>query len=197
MEMKLSRGLGIVALVVLILAAGSWYSSTRPEELDYVAPLDKDNEINSVFQRHDDHDLVITTALALVWNDTLDTGEAMTTLKLRYLFTNEGERPIQVQFVHGYLMTPGESWDHFTHIANLTDVEAFGLVAEQSEGRELEGSVINDDSVLVVQVRYGYITEVGAVEASRDVFLELPIERSPGATPVSVPGTPVASPVTG
>jgi hypothetical protein len=191
MGMKHSKELGIaiVVVLVLVLAVGSWYSSRGPEELEYTSPLAKDNEIHSVFQRNADQDLVITTALALVWTDA-----AQTTVTLRYLFTNEGERPLQVEFIHGYLMTPGEAWRDFTHIANLTDVKPFGLTTGQSEGRELKGSVVSDDAVLVVQVRYTYFTGNGIAEAPRDVFLELPVRQAlDDATPVA---TPIATPVT-
>jgi hypothetical protein len=104
---------------------------------------------------------------------------------LRHLFTNQEDSPLVVQFVHAYLMSPGEPWGELTYIANLTNQAPFGLTPGQSEGREFFGSAINADTTLVVQVRYVSLDPNVTVQQETDVFLELPIrsETATTATP--------------
>jgi hypothetical protein len=196
--MRLSHVLSFGCIVILVVAGLFWTLGQQAADPapapDVASPLDADNELWAIFTRHTETDLVVTTASSVTWSEDVSPDTTATNVTLRYLFTNQGESPLVVQFVHAYLKSPGESWDEFTYIANLTDHAPFGLNPGQSEGREFIGSVINDDTTLVVQVHYGLLDLDGAVQQETDVFLELPIrpETAPIATPIS---TPIASPV--
>jgi hypothetical protein len=183
-----SSGILSLGIVVILLVAGlAWTMGEQSADpgpaSDTDAPIDADT------------DLMVTTASSVAWSEEVDLNTTATKINLRYLFTNQGDEPLVVQFVHAYLMSPGEPWHEFTHIANLTNHAPFGLTPGQSEGREFIGSAINDDSILVVQVRYVSLDPDVTVQQETDVYLELPIrlETAPIATPSASPiATPIA-----
>jgi hypothetical protein len=190
--------LSLGCIVILLVAGLFWTLGERaadpPPAPDTASPLDADNELWSIFTRHMETDLVVTTASSVAWSEEIQPNTTATTVTMRYLFTNQGDDPLVVQFVHAYLMSPGEPWHEFTHIANLTNHAPFGLAPGQSEGREFVGSAINNDTTLVVQVRYVSLDPNVTAQQETDVYLELPIRSAPVtlATPIA---TPIATPV--
>jgi hypothetical protein len=206
MSSRVSKGLGTFFLVLAIMAAsvGTWSlvdngrgSNPTVKEL---SPLDKDNDMWSVFLRNTEQDLLVTTASSVVLSSETKPGTISTSLMLRYLFTNASQVPLMVEFIHGYFKSPGDDWGEFTHIGNLSAIPPFGLQPGQSEGRELQGSVVNDDSVLVVQIRYSYLDSAGKLYQPHDVFLELsirPVAGTPATPTLATPITavPQATPV--
>jgi phenylpropionate dioxygenase-like ring-hydroxylating dioxygenase large terminal subunit len=180
--------------MLLLIAGIAWTLGEQAADPapapDTASPLDADNELWSIFTRHTETDLIVTTASSVTWSEEVGQDTIATKVNLRYLFTNQGDDPLVVQFVHAYLMSPGEPWDEFTHIANLTNHAPFGLTPGQSEGREFIGSAINRDTTLVVQVRYVSLDPNVTAQQETDVYLELPIRSAP-----VTPATPIATPV--
>jgi hypothetical protein len=188
--MRSSGIFSLGAVVILVVAGLAWTLGEQAGDPspapDMAAPIDVDNELWSIFTHHAETDLMVTTASSVAWSEQVGPDTIATNVTLRYLFTNQGDEPLVVQFVHAYLMSPGEPWDEFTHIADLTNHAPFGLTPGQSEGREFFGSAVNDDTTLVVQVNYISL-DPNTVQRPVDVFLEIPIRQNapPIATPVA------------